>query len=750
MIATGTTAPAGRRPGRVARSRRRQRPGGLRPAAILLLACTAGAWTPSSSASTPSTSAIPVVTEIEIVPGRVTIVPDPVNPTRFVLEARLWTWLWGNRSGIPEKAGVNVVWSISGSGLRFDGTPHGYRATLVLDPGVTLTGPVIVKAEAGGIGADSYIVPATTGADYIKDAYTADMLPSAIIVHGIQGSDPCSIWLPPAMARMGNVGDITENCDDGDLWGAALLSPARGVQFFEAHWTENVDEVDAISHPAVRSVPVVLRVFLGGTDNQLPNRQTAAKTFTLLEMDDADSMFKDSRVGIDLDPVDAQIVPAPSEETTVDGCPSGDPLTSGLDYVPPSAPPGTPPVLHVYVVDFMGRTDGFTCPPTSKRPFPVIYLREGQHSGTILLHEIGHALGLDLPGAGHSDEMDHFDAANVMVSGYTIDNVWRRRFTVGQVFRITAEAGSWLNSATDLAGNMLRDNLQPRLSCQCSIGDAAGRCPRLADDIAGPRGSVNKLHSWDCSDVIRVAAAGPGDDPRALLAGREWRSPLSECHQDIPGHVLTIATVTFIQAPNLTGPGLCASYVAIFFKDHQPVFSDLANVAGAWSDAADWRPLDPTLAPRRAVTFHVHYAQADATGAKSEIETAAQVFGSDNRTGLDLTLLPEEDTSGNALTTCPPPPAGEFSVCYPPGGGASVAELVGKDLGLPDPTLTELGAPTFAANAFQAAADRGTRLTLGQVFRIHSKLQTPGFPDCNDPKAVPCPPLEADVVDVTP
>jgi hypothetical protein len=733
------TAPARPRPGQVVRGCRRGRWSRSGSAAILLLACPVSAWTPAPAA-------LPVVTEIEIVPSVVAIAKG-VQATRFVLEARLWTLLWNKRSGIPESAGVNVSWSISpsGAGLHLIGNPHGYHATLELDPGVDLAGTVIVKAQAGGLGADSRIVPAgTPGEDLVNTLYTDDMAADAVVVRGVKGSQPCAMWLAPGLSRTGNAGDVTANCD-GDSWGVALLDPVHAVSMYDAHWTPGVDQVDATGPSGVHSIPAAVRVFIGGTDSDLATRQANAQSFMLAEMDDADTVFKYSRVGIQVDPVDVQIVPAPvsGDETSVLNCTLGDVQTSIHDYFPPAAPVGTPPLLHVYVVDEMGGSDGFACPATSRRPFPVIYLREAQHSGTILVHELGHVLGLDLPGAGHSDDMDQFDAANVMVSGYATDKVWRRRLTVGQVVRMNAEAGSWLNWATDLNGNQLRDGAQPRLACQCGVHDPAGRCPRLVDDIANPRGSVSTLQAWDCSDMVRVATAGAADDPGALLAGRRWGSPLTDC-RFFRGTRWPIAGVEFIQSQNLTGPGLCPSWVAIFFRNHQPVFSDLANVGGAWSDAADWRPLDPPLTARQAVRFHVHYAPADASKVQADIAVAEQVYGPRNRTGLDLILKPEEDVTGTAFPPCPPAPPGEFSVCYPPAGGATVTQLVGRVLGLQDLTTIEQGWAAFLSNAFQVALRKGTKLTLGQVFRIHSTLRTPGFPNCKLTPSI-CPPLGADV-----
>ena len=713
------------------RLRHAQRRSRLVSAATLLWACF-------TSTSTAAQSQKITVAEIEIVPAVVATTRDPGQTTRFVLEVRLWSLVNNKPSAIPESYGVKVAWSVSPSraGLSLVGT-RGYRATLELNTGAGLTRTFLVTAQAGGLSAQSQIVPAAAPGKITVDAsYTPDMIPPALVVQGSPATQPCSVWLAPALTRTGTAGDVRANCSNGDKWVVALLDPAHAADLYDVPLS-GLQVIKATTPVPVRSVPVVLRVFLGGTASNLTTRQTDARSFTLAEMDDADTVFKNSRVGVDLAPVDVQIVPAPPNETSVTDCGGGEGLTSSHDYKPPSAPAGTPPMLHVYVVDDLGNADGFTCPATPARPFPVIYLREAQHSGTILVHELGHALGLDLPGAGHTDDMDHFDAANVMVSGYAYDNVWRRRLTVGQVFRMTGDGGSWLNWGFDRAGKNLRDAANVRLACQCGFDDPAGRCPRLVDDVAKPRGSIRRLFPWDCSDLVRVPAAGSADDPMALLAGRLWRtSPdVTACRQDHVGKYLDIARVSFIQSENLTG-GCAGRWVAIFFRDHQPVYIDLTKVGRTWSDAADFLPLDPSLSDLKAVSIHVYYQQAAAQQTAAGILDAGQVYGPVNRTGLALTLVAEQ-------SSCPAtPPANQRFVCYSPGTNPTVAQLVGKELGLPDLTKSQEAAAAFAGNAFLTTAAPGTKLTLGQVFQIHMKLGTFGFPsNCSVPES--CPPLEA-------
>jgi hypothetical protein len=708
-------------------------------AALILCACSAGTRTPA-----PPTH--PEVVEIEVVPSVVAVSSDVTHATRFVLEVRLWSRVSNKPRAIPESAGLTVHWSVSpaGAGLHLVGDPHGYRATLELDPKVTLTSTVLVRARAGTLSAESQIVPAAPGEDQVEASYTEDMAPDAVIVRGVQGTQPCSIWLAPALTRTGHAGDVDGECTGGDAWAVALLDPAHGAQMYDAPWAGGVQVVKATPAPAVRSVPLALRVFIGGSASDLATRQADARSFTLAEMDDADTVFKDSRVGIDLNVVDDQIVTAPTDETKVTNCVDGNGSTSGSDYTPP----GKQSILHVYIVDDLDIAEGFTCPATSLRPFPVIYLQQARQSGTILVHELGHALGLDLPGAGHSDDMSHFDAANVMVSGYAWDNVWRRRFTVGQVLRMNAEGGSWLNQGLDLVGKQLRDAGQARLACQCGFDDPPGRCPRLADDVAKPRGSTSKMLAWHCSDVVRVEKASSGDEPMALIAGRLWRSPpdLTGCRKDLVGKPLSIPTTTgtaaYVQSENLTGPGGCPSWVAIFLRDFRPVGSDLTNVKGVWSDAADVHLLDPPLVDRQPVTIYVYHDVTDATQAAAGKVDADQVYGPANRTGIDLTIKLEQ-------SSCPTTPLTDRRwVCYSSGSGSTVAQLVGKELGIPDLTTAQQNDPAFIDNAFLTTAGRGTKLTLGQVFRIHAKLGTSGF-DCSDPLSwcypSSWPPLEAGV-----
>ncbi len=688
-----------------------------------------------------------MVSEIEVVPSQISVTGDATDPTTFVLEARLWTGVPGDRSGILESAGVKVAWSVSPSSAGVDlvGSPAGYRATVRVQPGTNPTTVVTVTASAGGIGAASQVIPPGGSAeDQIETAYTADQIPDAAIVRGLRttADNPCAVWLTAGLVRTGTSGQATDGCTgDNPGGGVAVLDPAHAMETYPATWSSTGDKVTALSPGTFRSMPIALRVFVGsGTD--LATRQAKAVTFAKVDIEDANQVFQDSRLGIQLNVVDIQTVTPPGPpgtETSIRDCAAGDDLTKSHDYL------SAVPVLHIYMVDDPGGADGFTCPGTEQRPQTVIYVREVGISGTFMLHELGHALGMNLPGAGHSDDLAGFDPANVMASGYAdTDDVWRRRLTVGQVLRMNADSASWLNWAKKLDGTLLREDDELRVGCQCEADDLPGKCPRVVDDVAHPRGGKKTTRPLYCHDVITLGA-GIADDPRALIAGRRWRTPPGECPSDLRGTFWSNDGVDYIRLNNLTRAGGCASWLAIFFKNHEPIFRDLKLVPERWTDAADELLLasttDPpapvTLGVRIAVKVHVHFNPVDETDALAGITEAESVYGPDNRTGLALIIFPVK----GAFTTCPAAPIGEFSVCYG-APGKTVVRLIGEALGLPPLTPTQQSQAAFAANAMQPAG-AGGKLTLGQVFWIHSSLKTHSFPDCTSAGA-DCPSLEAD------
>ena len=98
----------------------------------------------------------------------------------------------------------------------------------------------------------------------------------------------------------------------------------------------------------------------------------------------------------------------PTDETSPTTAPTGPPHGWLLSFTY---------LLHIYLVNDVIGADGNTCSASNTRPQAVIYVDIGR-SGTLLVHEAGHALGFSLPRDGHWEEMTGLDPANVMVSGY--------------------------------------------------------------------------------------------------------------------------------------------------------------------------------------------------------------------------------------------------------------------------------------------------------------------------------------------
>jgi hypothetical protein len=199
----------------------------------------------------------------------------------------------------------------------------------------------------------------------------------------------------------------------------------------------------------------------------------------------------------------------------------------------------------------------------------------------------------------------------------------------------------------------------------------------------------------------------------------------------------------YVEFENLTRPGNCPSWVAVFFRHHGPLFAVLDGSSEEWSDVAElrlWPGEDLELPAVATVAVDVYYAPSDDNEVTLGIDEALRVFGENNRTGIELQFLRHPDLPD----PCPAAPAGGLSICYS-SAGATISQLLAAALHLPVLTAVDQGNAAFSRNAMQTAlGHRGERLTLGQVFRIHSALGTVGFPDCELQPTL-CPPIGADV-----
>lgn len=692
----------------------------LRPLAVVLLV-------PGVTACPPKCE----VQELEIVPSTVTVGSDPGTATTFELEARLWKGPPSDRVSISvaESPECKLTWKATESWLSLDQTGED-RARVTIDPGASPSSPGFVKVTAGDAmtsapGAEIRVEPATvTDQDMVLDKYVAGRAPSAVLVNGTRNdlSEATGPWLT-AFVRREAEGQVDVSAEDPS-WAAAVLDAGQRMAMYPGPWTSSHDQMGPPpgSSAPVLSIPVALRI---AVDASMDAAEIKATVMT--DIAAANSILSENRVGVRLEPRDVVTVPSDPWIPFAD-CPGGDALPSDDE----------PGVLHLWIVPDLGNLNGLTCPGTKDDPRPVIYIAWQAYTSSTIVHEVGHALGLDLPYKGHAEDSPGLDASNVMSGiGWDTDPFGRHRFTVGQAFRMNADSASWLNWAIEETdGALVRDPGAPRLACQCGAEDPAGRCPRLADDVARPRGGLGDAHAWDCHDRLKLPPGATTANPAGLLAGRSWRDP-GNCSVGVPASPGVEGW--FLQLDNLTRPGGCPSWAAIFLTDHAPIFQKLVERLGvSWTSSADLWVLDPpdlAPGPRRSVTVGVYYPASEASQADLQMKEAKQVFGNQNRSGIDLALVPHTGS-------CSPADGEDFSICYQ-AGGPVVAQLVGKAFGLPLLTAEQQDDPAFAGNVMQPTSSlRGQRLTLGQLFLIHSTLKTEGFPGC---PSTTCPPLNADV-----
>ena len=183
---------------------------------------------------------------------------------------------------------------------------------------------------------------------------------------------------------------------------------------------------------------------------------------------------------------------------------------------------------------------------------------------------------------------------------------------------MNADLGSWLNWR-EIPSAPAADPAAPRLACQCGHDDPAGPCPRLVEDVALPRGGSGQALSWQCGDRIKLAPLETDEDPRALIAGRLWRTPLDDCRDWIPRPDKHDGNADYIQIDNLTRPGSCPSSVAVFFRKQRQSSGILPPVPWSVSERTprnfnSWRG---TWIPRPVVTITVYHDPQDATQANT-------------------------------------------------------------------------------------------------------------------------------------
>ena len=379
-------------------------------------------------------------------------------------------------------------------------TNLGMTATLELAEGAD--GPLIVVVTADGKSATATVVA-------LPGAPSTDV---AVV-------DPT---LVPAVAHVWGTAQSSSDCrEDGDarafeyygaLWtnlvagvcrsAAAVMSEKKALLYLSTPstptlWTVYLDQVgeaepiDPNMNGNINGVPpggttipdltkpleLPVKVWIAVADEDVEEAEKDARQ----DVGTVNRVFERNRVGVHL-AADYEVVTNPDEAGK-----------SCFDYEAPT--PVEPKWLNVYYVGWatgmpQGESCGYrtatsdplpTCESTTPKPdeFAYIYIFWKRRTGTTLVHELGHALGLQspyVPEGGHTG-----DGTTQFVEGFTSNNVmWtsldadialsRESFSLGQVFRMVIGEYSWLNRSVR-SGPTENCCLEPSM------------CPKLALDL---------------------------------------------------------------------------------------------------------------------------------------------------------------------------------------------------------------------------------------------------------------------------
>ncbi|MBI3983058.1 MAG: hypothetical protein HY337_09110 [Gemmatimonadetes bacterium] len=125
---------------------------------------------------------------------------------------------------------------------------------------------------------------------------------------------------------------------------------------------------------------------------------------------------------------------------------------------------------------------GFACPPDDNGV--IIMVAWAPNDYATLRHELGHALGLLQPSAGHTIGLNGFDASNIMWSYDSPDvTAPRSQLSLGQAFRLSAHDSAWVNRAGLRAGRTkhCQESFQADGNLQVDVP-----CPRLGRQLVAP------------------------------------------------------------------------------------------------------------------------------------------------------------------------------------------------------------------------------------------------------------------------
>lgn len=702
----------------------------------------------------------PDVGWIEIVP-RIVELGDPSIGTTFELEARLWEKSGADRRSILPSDGHTPTWLNLPSWLELTGQT-GFRAVFRVKSTPLANGTLEVEAD-GKVSPPASIrvpLPAITGEDRLSTAYVGNRPPEVSIASGEWSTPGHPCVTVHAFVRRAMLGQRIQPCPGEASGWVAVLSGDHREAMAPATWTSPPGSDDASpGQDPVLLLPVALRIM---AFDPLPADLVKLRDGVLgtakTDLDAANAVLAEARAGIRLELDPARIsIGSLTYRFVVRSCRDADAVQDDEAGV-----------LTIYYVDEFATDRAVTCHWHEGRRQESIYVDRHKRVSTTLVHEIGHALGLNLPRDGHTEVMREFDFTNIMMCcNVDQDRLARTRLTVGQLFRMNTDPGSWLNWA-QAGGTGVRQG--PRKQCQCGEKDPEGICPRLAEDVAAPNTTVEQVYERDCYDRLEInAPAAKTEVPVAIVAGRRWRTPpattadRSSCRDDLPAKAETQFGAVAVRFDNLVRPGTCPSWAVIYFRDHGPMTVSITDQDTLWTQVGEARGVSDTPPELVEIAVNLRYHETDAGMVESDRTHLETTFGELNHAGLKLQLADVRVPDGLPLG-CDPQSGKVFNLCYDASvtseGVANVGDqkaqlgislhqattashFLAQLLGLIPLTTAEVVAhPKAYDQNLMLPASRGNLLTLGQVYQIHARLET--VPQCPG-VTTKCPPLHADI-----
>ena len=297
----------------------------------------------------------------------------------------------------------------------------------------------------------------------------------------------------------------------GAAW---ILSPDHAPEYSnnspDFPWTDGTGDVYArgLSAPRLR-IPVTIWI------SELPDAERAnlrSKLSDLL-LPKANGLLQTSYAGLRLSKDESTDLPPEIIEvkSIIDPStsqPPYDKIGSGCENF--ESIRATPSIYHsekinvYYVAMLSGDTPrGYDCYEWGAPN--IVFLQSNLEDYWTLLHEIGHALGLQRPDWGHTDALPGFyrDGAGNGLNLMAVYNNTPDYFSAGQVVRMHYSDESWLNWPTGASGTVRSRQVTggtPLVgSCGCPLSAENKDCPKQRIDIVRAGSTLPEdARAWTC------------------------------------------------------------------------------------------------------------------------------------------------------------------------------------------------------------------------------------------------------------